>query len=134
MKMEFWKKLKYWQKGAIVGAVVGIFPIVSFLFDNHTISEISDFIFYYPRQVLDVIVGCGLCGDHLLLEVIFLFLISAIQWGIIGAIIGLIIEKFKNQKKVSQNTNKICRKVFYIFSTLNFPFSTFSTTSSFSPN
>lgn len=98
--MEFWKKLKYWQKGAIVGAVVGLFPIVRFLFDHHIIIEIADFVVYYPRQVLDGIVKCGLCGNNVLLEVIFLFLISAVQWAIIGGIIGFIIEKFKNHKKV----------------------------------
>lgn len=92
---QFWKNLKYWQKGGIIGLVIGL------LLSTELGAEIIGGVFW----ILSYTLVCGLiyltsenlfgkCANIILkLDVMFLPLL----FGIIGTLIGFIIEKLKKR-------------------------------------
>ena len=87
--MKFWRKLKYWQIGAILGFIFGFLPLLGLLYNkfyhlNYVITNI-------PRYLSDKMFDCWFC-DELLYTIAFLTLV---QFTIIGALIGFVVGKLK---------------------------------------
>lgn len=95
--MKFWNKLKYWQKGLRIGILFGfLLGVVMYLLMAKL--SIIGFALLYPHISI-------FCTSNITPLCAFIvgtmgWLIFPIFYGIIGAIIGLIVEKVKNQKKV----------------------------------
>ena len=95
--MKLWKKLKCWQKGLRVGILSGfLLGVVMYLLISKL--NIIGFALLYPHILI-------FCTPHTTPLCAFLvgtmgWLIFPIFYGIIGAIIGLIVEQIKRQKKV----------------------------------
>ncbi len=95
---KFWGKLEYWQKGGIVGLSMGIVYITylfgTLLFTSKEIfAPLNDLILFFPREIGDIIFECWLCNSLL----VFIAILSVIQFALIGALIGLIIGKLKKK-------------------------------------
>ncbi len=98
--MKFWKKLKYWQRGIIIGLIVGLLKLPFFMVFGEYIPPIGYTIFQIPDQQI-----CNMlhfsdgepCG-------FFVFFYGWIYnppfYAIIGAIGGLFIGIIKNHQKV----------------------------------
>lgn len=91
---KFWSKLKYWQKGGLIGFLLGVVYLF-FLFPN-------DYIFgKYTYGVLFYL-GETFCGDEgtfffgIICELGIMFAYFLV-YIIIGALIGLIIKKLKKK-------------------------------------
>ena len=89
--MKFWKKLKYWQIGAIIGFVLGFFPFLGLIFDK--IWYIYYFVTTMPRYLGNLLIDCWLCNE-LLFTIVAL---NVIQFALIGAGIGFILRKLKER-------------------------------------
>jgi len=96
----WWQGLKYWQKGGIVGFLVGFtfnfggFFILSYLPHFDWLFEILVMSNFISRPIGDILFECVLC-EGLYVKVGFVLLLGALQWTIIGTLIGLIIGKGK---------------------------------------
>src|SRR3989338_11060699 len=90
---NWWKKLKYWQKGGIIGFCVGLI-IFSFIFSNSLMNN-QFFIFIFniahevPRDIENALTDCSLCPESFIVGT-FLFLL---QFLLLGAVVGFIIGK-----------------------------------------
>ena len=98
---EFWNKLKYWQKGGIIGLLVGLIPYLAFYLFN---VDMFPFLaiplaipVILPMIVISLLVGSQ--SDPLAIEGIaaYALIISPIFYLILGFIIGLIIGKLKKK-------------------------------------
>ena len=101
--MEFWKKLKYWQKGGVIGVLLSFVLPIIFLITFETIYFVSNLILkmYYVPHAFSQFILEGLSCNWCLYENLFLeLLFGTLQFILLGTLIGLIIGKFKNQKKV----------------------------------
>ena len=89
---RFWKKLKYWQKGGIIGLLVGLIPYLAF-----DIFPFLAVLAILPMIVISLLVGPQ--SDPLAIEGIaaYALIISPIFYLILGFIIGLIIGKLKKK-------------------------------------
>lgn len=101
--MKFWHNLKYWQKGAVIGALLSFVLPIIFLITFETIYFVSDLIlkiYYIPHAFSQLTLeglSCGWCLiENLFLELLF----GVLQFVLLGALIGIIIDRFKNHKKV----------------------------------
>ena len=95
--VNWWKKLRYWQKGAIIGFCVGL-VIFSFIFSNSLMNN-PFFIFVFniahevPRDIENALTDCSLCLESFISGT-FLFLL---QFVLIGAVVGFIIGKIREK-------------------------------------
>lgn len=107
--MKLWNKLAYWLKGAIISTLLFSILLISILtlyFSENNHSDMVGLVFLMlgtPLLQITVIPT----GFHenivtrFLIETYFpytLFLSSFLTWVIIGALIGLIVEKFKRRR------------------------------------
>lgn len=110
---KFWGKLKYWQKGGIIGFLLGISYLIlfwlsvylTFLFPN--IDPDNDLFFrilLYPVLMLGILPAMLLtifpvCEGQSCLDFIRLVgpLISIVSLSLLGALIGFIIGKIKKK-------------------------------------
>lgn len=94
---QFWNKLRYWQKGGIIGLLVGIIYIIYLFSTTLLIREIfaplNDLILHFPRVIGDIVFECWFCNSLL----VFIAILSITQFALIGALIGLIIGKVKKK-------------------------------------
>ncbi|MBI2657789.1 hypothetical protein HYX08_03805 [Candidatus Woesearchaeota archaeon] len=96
---QFWKELKYWQKGATIGLLIGIIYII-YLFSTlllithkEIFAPLNDLILYFPREIGDIAFECWFCNSLLA----FISILSIIQFTLFGALIGLIMGKIKKK-------------------------------------
>ena len=96
---QFWKKLKYWQKGGIDGLIVGIIYVMYLwgtlllIIHKEIFAPLNDLILYFPREIGDIVFECWWCNSLF----VFVTILSVIQFALIGAFIGLIIGKLKKK-------------------------------------
>ena len=86
---EIWKKMKYWQKGALCGLVFGIlFHIYIFIFRNSIYPDTDKLLFLFLPQALNVFIfGFSSIKAHITIS----SLISLSLWHfILGSLFGLI--------------------------------------------
>ncbi|MBI2102173.1 hypothetical protein HYT53_06195 [Candidatus Woesearchaeota archaeon] len=102
--MKFWKKLKYWQKGGVIGLIIGLVKIPFFVLMGESMPSI--FVYYaglIPDQMLCNFLNLGSgesCGWFAL---IYGFIYNPIFFGMIGMILGLCYSLIK--KKSSSNAH-----------------------------
>ena len=77
--MKFWKKLAYWEKGSLMAVVLNVLALIIYFI----------WVFSLPSSVSE--------GAGWLLVYGILFLPSILVSFIIGALIGLIVEKVKKK-------------------------------------
>ncbi len=95
MMKNWWKGLRFWQKGAIIGILVGI--IINIGLFIHNISEINQLVLFLPREITNKIFGCLLCPNGIMHIYISIFIQNIIQFIFIGLIIGIIIDKINSR-------------------------------------
>lgn len=95
--VKFWKKLKYWQKGGIIGLIVSILPFVFIQFNLEVLKEI---VLFLPRNIIvdklnfNSNYGSGIGGS--IADVI---IANFLVYPLVGILIGLIIGKIKEKSK-----------------------------------
>ena len=96
---EFWTKLKYWQKGGVIGFVLIILiNIMFFSFEKLDLFlDILLLIDFIPRLIVESVFDCGL--SCLIESSIAIIILNIIQLTLIGALIGFIVGKIKTIKK-----------------------------------
>ena len=88
---EFWGKLKYWQKGAIIGVIFGLAqPFIMFFEGLYVLFGWEYFLFC---NVLKLEPGEP-CGWAILSEG---FIIFPIVYGLFGVLTGFVIDKIKGK-------------------------------------
>jgi len=110
--MEFWKKLKYWQKGGIIGAILYSvsFQIIWMFLDYMPKQGVYQITIPFVPLLIGILILCGeshfsgilpsfLC-DSKIAEAGVMIFVSLIMGFLFGTVIGLTIGKFKNQKKL----------------------------------
>ena len=108
--MKFWNKLKYWQKGGIIGFLLSlsfvIYLWVALVYFQHEPPNFFKFSLGFlilPPSFI-VMILTKLFGGQIEVFTIELMVITALItpmfYFLVGALIGLIIGKYKNQKKV----------------------------------
>src|SRR3989338_3090738 len=96
--MKFWKKLKYWQIGALSGIVVSA---LAFIFTWLGPEILSRLLLYLPRDILVDKLNISLGhGEFITRSINDVIVATSITYPLIGFIVGLALDKFKNQKKV----------------------------------
>jgi len=101
---EFWKKLKYWQKGGVIGLVTGFAISFITILMLLNIGLIPNFLLYVLQPVLGVSYGIGfelqgLC-DKICPKQFYDFLwisIYLLIYSLTGTLIGLVIGKVKKK-------------------------------------
>ena len=93
--MKFnWKKLKYWQKGGLIGLILG--PLMLFL---NFIFVDSDLlvgpIWFISGDLFCLIFNIGSAESCAFLFLYGGWIFMSILYGLIGALIGLIIQKVR---------------------------------------
>ena len=97
----WWRGLKYWQKGGMIGALIPIILILVSLFCVSVISGDESIYCTIPFFlisfffVLDILVIFDFLPNQIIM--IFYYLSSIVIYSVIGALIGLIIEKIKRK-------------------------------------
>ena len=96
--MKLWKKLKYWQRGALSGIVVSA---LAFIFTWLGPEILSRLLLYLPRDILVNKLNISLGHGEFITRVINDVIVATIlTYPLIGFVGGLALDKFKNQKKV----------------------------------
>lgn len=103
---QFWKKLKYWQKGGMIGAL--LFLIYGILVFFYTRSDVSSFvlggdfafgILMLPATLLSgIFLHLGIISDTpSIMAYLAVYFSALIEGFLVGALIGLIIGKVKKK-------------------------------------
>ena len=102
-KKDSWKKLKYWQKGGIIGFIIGLLMmIILFIPDNSTLGKfefiglIQEYILF--PWIFILILPPFSCYEDCSREYLYAnAVLFIILFALIGALIGLIISKIKKK-------------------------------------
>lgn len=105
---EFWRKLKYWQKGIIVGYIFGLISMTMTLYLHLIIPNIPDSIYKYSfflfffaddiiRRILFLLNFNLDKATYIKVVMYFGSVVGIIFYILIGALIGLIIGKIKKK-------------------------------------
>ena len=84
---KVWKKLEYWQRGALIGISIGLFPLNEAI--TSVLVPINDIILRFPRILISFEIST--------FNFYLMFIYSIVQWYLLGALIGLIIGKVKKK-------------------------------------
>jgi len=89
-----WQGLKYWQKGALIGIILGfiIIPISFLTIRDNFYESLGGFLIYLPFSFYSLFCSSSLCLWSALTYAIFT---APIFYAIIGALIGFIIWKVR---------------------------------------
>lgn len=89
--MKLWKKIKYWQLGAIIGFIFGFLPVLGLLYNRF--YHVNYIITNIPRYLSDKVFDCWFCNELLYTIAV----LTVIQFTLIGAFIGFTLGKFKER-------------------------------------
>lgn len=110
---EWWKKLSYVKKGAIIGAIIGLIrAIILLIFIRYRIHTSFYFFIAGLEFVLIFFLVLFICGwegqgatfpqlcdkPHYIVTSIIVILIYIISTALIGMLIGFIIQKIKKKR------------------------------------
>lgn len=110
---NWWKNRQYWQKGAIIGVVIGLISVLGFylsVFSNNlflislfgyitlptTYLLMNLYIFYITKGTMKVEGNIEL---GFVLPMLFSQLLSPLVYALTGALIGFIISKIKEKRR-----------------------------------
>ena len=101
--MEFWKRLRYWQKGAIIGAIsYGILPFILYSCKFSCPSLLFDLLHFqgeFEVMIRDLYIDFS-DPIYFIFEFGAVMISSMISGLFLGALIGFIIGKFQKQEKI----------------------------------
>lgn len=106
---KWWRNIKYWKKGIIIGGLISIifmitFSIITYNFSGFYETKFS-FINYIGLIIFGIPIMLGLlakilypCMDYCPIIYKILYpIIIIIFWSLVGALLGLIIQKLKKR-------------------------------------
>lgn len=96
-----WHTLPYWKKGLIIGVILNLLVSVIYLIFNSAGIQTMFFLVEYPVSISATLFGWGTLSSITGVKVYFaLFVVGTVYYGIIGALVGKIIEKIVVYQKM----------------------------------